>query len=139
MSVGIVVVTHGQIGRALIEVVEFILGQSLKDVRIVSISNPETGTLETERLHHTISSANSGEGVLALTDLPGASPSNLVNGSLEKTGAMMVTGLNLAMLLRVWNYRDQPLEALAKCAAEGGRRGIRVFDSQGPQAQDVKS
>ena len=41
----------------------------------------------------------------------------------------MVTGINLAMLLRVWNYRDQPLEALAHKAVEGGKRSIEVFGS----------
>ena len=39
----------------------------------------------------------------------------------------MVTGLNLAMLICVWNYRDQPLGLMARKAVDGGRKGIKIF------------
>jgi mannose/fructose-specific phosphotransferase system component IIA len=47
---------------------------------------------------------------------------------LGEFDAVMVSGLNLAMLLRVWNYRDQPLKVLARKAVEGGKRGIEVVN-----------
>ena len=64
---------------------------------------------------------------LVLADLVGASPANLVTGLLKEYRAAMVTGINLAMLIRVWNYRDTPLESLTHKAVQGGIRGIEAF------------
>ena len=41
--------------------------------------------------------------------------------------AVMVTGLNLPMLMSVWNYRGQPLGSLARKAVDSGRRGVKIF------------
>ena len=70
---------------------------------------------------------DSGDGVLVLTDVYGATPSNLA----EKLPALgldlhRVSGLNLPMLLRVLNYPEQPLLELAQTAASGGRSGILI-------------
>ena len=69
--------------------------------------------------------ADSGEGVLILTDLYGASPSNLA-AQLTQLGtpARRVAGLNLPMLLRVCNYADQALDELVLTAVSGGKTGV---------------
>lgn len=126
MSVGMVIVTHGNTGRSLIDVAEFILGQSLAEVRDVPFSQSAVHSTGQQELSAALARSNHGDGVLVLTDLVGASPANSVSELLEDFGAVMVSGLNLAMLLRVWNYRDQPLDVLVKKAVEGGRRGIEA-------------
>ena len=40
--------------------------------------------------------------------------------------ANVVSGLNLPMLIRVFNYASDDLQALTHKAAEGGIRGIQV-------------
>ena len=62
---------------------------------------------------------------LVLTDLVGASPANLASELLPEIRGKVVTGINLAMLLRVWNYREMPLNTLASKAVAGGKRGNR--------------
>lgn len=127
MSVGIVLVTHGAIGEALLEVAEFISGEAFEGVRSVPFRQSgehQTGQAE---LEHALSGADRGDGVLVLTDLIGASPANSVTRMLENRRAALVTGLNLAMLLSVWNYRHESLDALARKAAESGRRGVKVL------------
>ena len=128
MSVGLVIVTHGQAGQALVEVAEFILGQSLAEIRQVPFSQSAVHTTGQLELRNALQSSNHGEGILVMTDLIGASPANHVAELLGEFDAVMVSGLNLAMLLRVWNYRDQPLGALARKAVEGGKRGIEVVN-----------
>lgn len=69
--------------------------------------------------------ADSGDGVLILTDLYGASPSNLAARLAQLgTPARRVAGLSLPMLLRVCNYADQSLDELALTAVSGGKTGV---------------
>jgi PTS system ascorbate-specific IIA component len=125
LSAGIVIVTHGQIGRSLLEVAQFILACDLDEIHFLSFNQSDINKTAPDNVRNVIASADQGDGVLVLTDLPGASPCNLVEDLLKETGATMVSGLNLAMLIRVWNYRDRPARELATLAAEGGRRAIR--------------
>lgn len=129
MSVSIIIFTHGEAGAALIEVAEFILSQPLSGIHHVPFSQSETHTMENGELRAALKQNDDGDGILILTDLVGASPANLVTELLQEFPALMVTGINLAMLLRVWNYRDESLEVLADKAVEGGKRGIEVFNS----------
>jgi PTS system ascorbate-specific IIA component len=69
--------------------------------------------------------ADSGAGVLILTDLFGASPSNLALRLTQLgTPTRRVAGLSLPMLLRVCNYQDQALDELALIAVGGGKTGV---------------
>ena len=124
---GIVIVTHGQTGQSLVKDAEFIMGQSLGDVRCIAFNQSVDQPAGNDELKQLIAQSDHGEGILILTDLVGASPANLVTSLLEEYHAAMVTGINLAMLIRVWNYRDAPLESLAHKAEQGGKRGIETF------------
>ena len=64
-----------------------------------------------------------GDGVLVMTDLVGATPCNLVT-SLTHEKIVVISGLNLPMLIRTYNYPNEPLDELATLAIEGGQRGI---------------
>jgi len=127
LSVGIVIVTHGQTGQSLVNDAEFILGQSLRSIRCIAFNQPRGQSIGDDELKQFITKSDHGEGVLVLTDLVGASPANLVTGLLGEFQAAMVTGINLAMLIRVWNYRDTPLESLTHKAMQGGKRGVEAF------------
>ncbi len=130
MSVGVVIVTHGSIGESLISAAEFILDQSLQEIQCVGVTQigaelPDTGTI---RDH--LKAAEKGQGVLVLTDLACASPNNFVEQLVREGGrdfnGLVVSGLNLPMLLRTWNYRHEPLETLALRASEGGQMGVGI-------------
>ena len=71
-----------------------------------------------------------GDGVLLLTDLYGATPSNLA-AELARLGtpARRVAGLSLPMLLRVMNYPELPLDELPAVAAAGARNGVLHDDA----------
>ncbi len=101
MSVGIVIVTHGQTGQSLVNDAEFILGQSLGSIRCIEFNQSGNQPTGDDELKQVIAQSDHGEGVLVLADLVGASPANLVTGLLKEYRAAMVTGINLAMLTRV--------------------------------------
>jgi PTS system ascorbate-specific IIA component len=127
MSVGIVVVSHGSTSKSLIAEAAFVLGHELGGVLSVQFNgtgDTAHGLAETRRA---IEQADQGDGVVVLTDLIGASPSNRVGELLEEFDAVMVTGANLAMLLSVWNYRERALGHVARKAVESGRRSVKIF------------
>ena len=128
-ATGLVVLTHGKIGCSLIEVAEFILGQSLAEIRVISFRQSAMEETAENEIQETIGSANQGQGVLVLTDIGGASPCNCVTRLLCSDEVAVVSGLNLAMLLRVWGYRHKPLRQLARVAVDGAVRDIRECKS----------
>ena len=127
MSVGIVIVTHDTTGGSMLAEAEFVLGQNMDEIEVVNFNHDEDQTEGIVAIHSAIEKVDSGEGVLVLTDLIGASPSNRVSNLIEHFNAVMVTGVNLAMLICVWNYRDRSLGLMARKAVEGGRRGITII------------
>lgn len=126
MSVGLVIVTHGDTGASLVEEAGFIMGRQLDGVELVSYNRSEDHTAGVVAIHSAIEKADKGDGVLVLTDLIGSSPSNRVSVLLEHFDAVMVTGVNLPMLVAVWNYRKRSLGLVARKAVDGGRKGIKI-------------
>jgi PTS system ascorbate-specific IIA component len=139
LKVGLLIIGHGAVGPALIEAAEFILGESLSIVNVVSIVQSGSQTPDEQRLGELVEELDKGAGVLVLTDLQGATPCNLISkvtkqrnraaaaNGRETDICAVVSGLNLAMLLRVWNYRDKPLDELSNLAVGGGQRGIGII------------
>ena len=127
MSVGIVIVTHGKTGKSLIQEAGFVLGKAMDDILFLEFNHSEDLSGNLSEIHTAIARADSGKGVIVLTDLMGSSPSNLVADVLEEYKAVMVTGVNLSMLIGVCNYRDKTLELVVRKAVEGGRRALKIF------------
>ncbi|MDX1555316.1 MAG: PTS sugar transporter subunit IIA [Xanthomonadales bacterium] len=124
MSVGLVIVTHGQIGQSLVDSAAFVLDRSLAEIRCIGVTQSGSEWPDQQLIRDAIQEADSGEGVLVMTDLGCASPSNTVEKQVHGLEARVVSGVNLPMLLRAWNYREHPLDELARRAVEGGLKGI---------------
>jgi mannose/fructose-specific phosphotransferase system component IIA len=106
MSAGIVIVTHGDTGAVLLEVAEFILGESLAEIGFVPFrQSGDQRTTIAEVARH-------GAGGFRGRRAGAHRPDRPVREQRRRRagGALgMVTGLNLAMLMSVWNYREKPL------------------------------
>ncbi|MCG6117146.1 MAG: PTS sugar transporter subunit IIA [Aquimonas sp.] len=125
MAVGVLLLTHPGIGLALRATVQKVLGNPTLPLEVLEV--PFDACLDdlSMRARGTLGRLDGGDGVLLLTDLYGASPSNL-GARLESTPVRVrrVSGLNLPMLLRVLNYPEQDLDALAATAVQGARSGV---------------
>ncbi|HRN62095.1 MAG TPA: PTS fructose IIA subunit family protein [Luteimonas sp.] len=131
MSVGILLVTHTGIGSALVAVATTMLHGNLP-LKLDAFEVPFDA--DPDALLPQASAAmrrvDGGDGVLILSDLYGASPSNLA-AMLSRLGtpSRRVSSLNLPMLLRVMNYAELPLEELPAVAAAGARNGVILDDA----------
>jgi PTS system ascorbate-specific IIA component len=125
MAVGILLLTHEGIGTAFIAVAQRLLRQL--PLKTEAFEVPFDG--DPDQLLPQASAAlrrvDGGEGVLVLTDLYGATPSNLA-AKLARIGTPVrrVSALNLPMLLRVMNYAELGLDELPAVAAAGARNGV---------------
>jgi len=124
MSIGLLIITHNQIGEALLDAAVTMIGGAPLQTRTVAVtlnSNPEQIT---EYARELLKELDHGEGVLILTDMFGSTPSNIASSLLDQPHIMLVTGINLPMLIRVLNYSHLGLAELAQKATSGGHDGI---------------
>ena len=127
MSVGVLLMTHEAVGKALISAAHHVMPRLPLRVDAVEVPpHADPDVMRTLTVHHA-RELDEGGGVLILADLYGATPCN-IGLSLGSLGVHLrcVSGLNLPMLLRVLNYAEQPLDELAQIAASGGRGGIFI-------------
>lgn len=77
-------------------------------------------------------------GVLVLTDIFGATPSNVAQRLVDGVRSRLITGVNLPMLLRGATYRHEPLETLVSRAVVGGTQGVMQVAVTAPQNQPTR-
>jgi PTS system ascorbate-specific IIA component len=75
------------------------------------------------------------KGVLVLTDIFGATPSNVAQKLVDGVSSRLITGANLPMLLRAVSYRHEPLDTLVSRAVVGGTQGVMQVAITAPQNQ----
>lgn len=123
MSVGLLIITHGDIGQSIYDATVTVIGSSPLRTEIVSVEFNQDPVIIIEQLQRANSTLDSGDGVLVLTDMYGATPSNVACGLDQHTFAV-VSGLNLPMLIRLMNYPTLSLTELLDKALSGGQEGI---------------
>ena len=130
MACGILLVTHPGIGASLLAVATGLLKQLPLKTEVFEVPFDADFDALLPHASSALRRVDSGEGVLVLTDLYGASPSNLA-GQLARLGTPVrrVSALSLPMLLRVMNYAEQGLDQLPATAAAGTRNGAIVDDA----------
>lgn len=125
MSVSILIISHDEIGTALLNTVKQTFGSELPlpaaTIELQATADPE---VLIPKLRTVVTALDQGEGVLILTDLFGSTPSNIAQKVQDCNSVRVVSGLNLPMLIRIMNYPDLTLMELAEKAKTGGQCGI---------------
>ena len=136
MSVGVLLVTHGKLGHFLLETMRDMIGEDLPlPVDVLEVRRVQATDVLLLQGRRMIERLDGGDGVLLLTDAFGSTPSNIANHLSDGIGSCVVAGLNLPMLVKVFNYPQLDLAAMTRAAVEGGQRGVVVC----PQPSTVNS
>jgi PTS system mannose-specific IIA component len=123
--VGLVLVCHGDMGGELVKAAEMIVGkvEATLAVSVRQESAPETLRDEIQAAIRKVDRKN---GVMVFTDMFGGTPSNIALAFLGET-VEVVTGVNLAMLIKFANHRDdKTLPDLARLVQEAGQKSIVI-------------
>ena len=125
--IGIVIVTHSQLGDALIEAAEFIIGSRPEALASVSIDLNESAEVLRAKIAAGIKEVRSKDGVLILTDMFGGTPSNLSYSFLEEGKIEVISGVNLPILIQAANTRTKlDLPQLAVKLEAFGKKSISL-------------
>lgn len=121
IPVGILLLTHGRLGEALVECAHHVLGGKLPDQLATLSAGQDEPVDEVEaRARQWLATLDQGAGVLVLTDLLGATPARVAARLIEPGKVEALSGVSLPMVLRAINYRHRLLSALVKKALLAG-------------------
>ena len=122
--IGILIVSHGAFGESLIHSASHVLGRRplyLRQLGLTVHDDPDAILPVAEDL---IRFLDQGQGVLVLSDIYGATPSNIAARLLRPGKVEGVAGVNLPMLIRALTYRNEPLESMLEKALSGAIEGV---------------
>jgi mannose PTS system EIIA component len=131
---GIVIIAHAPLASALKACVMHVFPDLANNVAAIDVqpnAQPEE-TLAAAR----IALAQLGTPqALVMTDVFGATPSNIAQKLVDGVKTKLVAGVNLPMLLRTVTYRNESLDALMARAVAGGTQGVMQVAVTAPQYQ----
>lgn len=125
-QIGIVIITHGNLGEALLETCRMITGES-GAITSISVQTGDDVEETRSRIAGAIGEVNMGKGVVLLVDMFGGTPSNISLSFLGEDDIEVVTGVNLPMLTKLRSLGDDAtLRETACLLRDYGREHIKV-------------
>jgi mannose PTS system EIIA component len=131
---GILIIAHAPLAHALRQCALHVFpdcGDGVAAVDVQPGAQPDE-SLSASRI--AMSQLNAPQ-VLVLTDIFGATPSNVAQKLVDGVKSKLVTGVNLPMLLRTVNYRHESLDAMVARAIAGGTQSVMQVAVTAPQNQ----
>jgi PTS system mannose-specific IIA component len=135
MRVGVLIVSHYRLGEEMLQALRLIVPDSPRFLA-VGIEPKQTVDEMRSAIADALAEADTGDGVLILTDMFGGTPSNISLSFLEEHRVEVVTGINLPMLIKLATLTEEkPVEELAAFVKEYGQRNISVASELLPEGR----
>ncbi len=118
--IGAIVITHGELARALLDVVADIAGD-VAGIETISIGHRDSTEDVFTRIRESMARIDQGDGIVIFTDMFGGTPTNIALTFLEEGRVEVVAGVNLPLLIKFVNKRNEMgfKELLGKLSEEG--------------------
>ena len=124
--IGLVLVTHGQLAVEFRNAVEHVVGPQ-ENFETVAIGPDDDMAQRRSDIVDAVARADTGKGVVTLTDMFGGTPSNLAISVMQAGTVEVIAGMNLPMLIKLASLRmDREIGEVLQCAQEAGRKYINV-------------
>jgi len=138
--IGLLLVTHGNLAKEFVSVMEHVVGKC-EQVGTVCMEPNDDMEEKRQEIIDKIEKLDSGSGVLILTDMFGGTPSNLAISVIEGRNVDVLAGINLPMLIKLASIREiEDLKTIALKGQEAGRKYINaaeaLLDVQGQRESD---
>jgi mannose PTS system EIIA component len=122
--IGVLIIAHGNFGDSLIGCMTHVLGKRPDAIAALQVSGTDSPRELMPTAQRMIEALDDGEGVLIITDIFGATPSNLASKLLVPGKVEAVAGGNVPMLVRAMTYRTKGMDTLLKRVVAGGCEGV---------------
>ena len=125
--IGLLLISHGQLGRVLLETAAEIVGP-FESAEAISVSRKDRLTDVEARIEASIERLGNDRGVLILADMFGGTAANVALRLVGRCRVEVVTGCNLPMLLKASSARprSESLAALAQLIKFYGQRNVML-------------
>lgn len=123
--IGMVLVTHGRLAIEFIAALEHVVGRQ-EQVAAVCIGPDDDMEQRRQEILDKVGEADSGSGVVVLTDMFGGTPSNLAISIIDKARIEVIAGVNLPMLIKLASVRGT--ESLAKAVESAQEAGCKYIN-----------
>lgn len=124
MTTGILLLTHNDIGAQLLLAAKSTYGSIPMRTELLSIDHYDKPSDLINLAKQYVKLLDQGNGVLILTDMFGSTPSNIAKEFCYLKNVNVISGVNLSMLLNIFNYPNSTLDELTIKALEGGKDGV---------------
>ncbi|MFW9610098.1 MAG: PTS sugar transporter subunit IIA [Aquaspirillum sp.] len=132
--IGILIVTHGDLGQSLIACTRHILQREPENLACMAVDKSDDPEKKLQEARQLIQRLDSGEGVLLLSDICGGTPSNIATRLIEPGRIEVIAGVSLPMLVRAVSYSALPLATVISKAVTGGLEGVVPLEPLPPTA-----
>jgi PTS system mannose-specific IIA component len=122
--IGLFLITHTTYGESLIQCACHVLNKRPPQIAQLGVAAQDDPLDALPLAQEMLKLVDHGDGVLVMTDIYGATPSNIALKLLEPGRVEGIAGVNLPMLLRALTYRDKDMETLLTRSVSGGRDGV---------------
>lgn len=122
--IGILIVAHGALGESLIHCASHVVGGRPPNLLQLGVTIHDDPMAILPKAQEMLRQLDQGDGVLILSDIYGATPTNITCRLLEPGRVEGIAGVNLPMLVRALTYRAEPLAIVVEKALSGGHEGI---------------
>jgi PTS system ascorbate-specific IIA component len=126
MSIALFFITHEGIASNLLSIGESIVRKPDNNLSFIEV--PMDAELDTmiNSIESKLSKLNLNRGILFITDIYGGTPSNIAQLLATNYDANLISGVNLPMIIRLLNYRNETEQILIQKALDGAHKGIQV-------------
>ena len=114
MNIGLLLLTHNDIGAQLLLAAKSTYGSVPYRTELLSIDHYDQPTDLINLAQQYVKVLDSGDGVLILTDMFGSTPSNIAKSFSHKKNVNVISGINLSMLLNIFNYPSLNLKEITQ-------------------------
>jgi mannose PTS system EIIA component len=129
---GILIIAHTPLATALRECVAHVYGGLPARIGVIDVT-PDCDPAQVVAFAYSeIERLKEENGALVLTDMFGATPSNIAARLSTLPNVRVLAGVNLPMLLRAVCYRTTPLETLVDTALAGATKGVHSIGPATP-------
>jgi PTS system mannose-specific IIA component len=131
---GILIIAHAPLATALRDCVAHVYGGLPARIGVIDVS-PDCDPAQVVAFAYSeIERLKEENGALVLTDMFGATPSNIAARLASLPQVRVLAGVNLPMLLRAVCYRATPLDTLVDKALAGATKGVQPIVPGTPAA-----
>jgi len=122
--IGVLIIGHDRLPESLAQAAAHVLGARPPQFDVLPMTCDDDPLDVLPRARTALAKLDTGEGVLILSDIYGATPCNLVGKLIDAGRVEAVAGVNLPMLVRALTYRTKGMETMVKKAVSGGCEGV---------------